>query len=61
VELLGVDESRPGVRPAVQATLDLLRGLGVANLLNDDTRRRDRLLAGWKRQLVSELKGSGQW
>jgi len=61
VELLGVDESQPGVRPAVQATLDLLRGLGVANLLSDDTRRRDRLLAGWKRQLVSELKGAGQW
>ena len=61
VELLGADESRPGVRSAVQTTLDLLRGLGVANLLSDDTRRRDRLLAGWKRQLVSELKGAGQW
>ncbi len=38
VDLLGADERRPGVRPAVQATLDLLRGLGVANLLGDDTR-----------------------
>ena len=28
VELLGVDESRPGVRELVQATLDLVRGLG---------------------------------
>lgn len=61
VDLLGADESRPGVRQAVQATLDLLRGLGVANLLSDDTRRRDRLLAGWKRQLVTELKGVGAW
>ena len=31
VELLGVDESRPGVRELVQATLDLVRGLGLAN------------------------------
>jgi AcrR family transcriptional regulator len=55
VSLLGADESRPGVRQAVQATLDLLRGLGVANLLTDDTQRRDALLAGWKRQLVGQL------
>ena len=40
VDLLGADESQPGVREAVQATLDLLRGLGVANLLNDDSHRR---------------------
>lgn len=51
VELLGADERRPGVREAVQATLDLLRGLGVANLLHDDSIRRDALLAAWKRQL----------
>jgi AcrR family transcriptional regulator len=56
VSLLGADESRPGVRQAVQATLDLLRGLGVANLLNDDTRRRDMLLAGWKRDLARRLE-----
>jgi len=55
VSLLGADETRPGVRPAVQATLDLLRGLGVANLLTDDTRRRDALLGEWKRQLVTRL------
>ena len=55
VSLLGADESRPGVRQAVQATLDLLRGLGVANLLTDDRQRRDALLVGWKRQLVDQL------
>lgn len=55
VSLLGVDDSRPGVRQAVQATLDLLRGLGVANLLSDDTKRRDQLLAGWKRLLLDQL------
>jgi AcrR family transcriptional regulator len=56
VWVLGADESRPGVRQAVQATLDLLRGLGVANLLSDDTRRRDALLAGWKRDLAKRLE-----
>ncbi len=55
VTLLGADESRPGVRQTVQATLDLLRGLGVANLLTDDTVRRDALLAEWKQQLVRHL------
>jgi AcrR family transcriptional regulator len=55
VELLGADERRPGIREAVQATLDLLRGLGVANLLSDDSRRRRVLLAAWKRQLATVL------
>ncbi|MFC0533431.1 TetR/AcrR family transcriptional regulator [Phytohabitans kaempferiae] len=55
VELLGADERAPGVREAVQATLDLLRGLGVANLLSDDTARRTALLSAWKRQLATLL------
>jgi len=55
VTLLGADESLPGVRQTVQATLDLLRGLGVANLLTDDTVRRDALLAEWKQQLAHHL------
>lgn len=53
VDLLGVDERRPGARESVQATLDLLRGLGVANLLSDDSARRGALLAAWKRQLAT--------
>jgi hypothetical protein len=36
VELLGADESRPGVRELVQATLDLVRGLGLADTITDD-------------------------
>ena len=56
VQLLEADETRPGVREAVQATLDLLRGLGVANLLHDDSRRRAQLLAAWKRQLKTILE-----
>lgn len=55
VDLLDADESTPGVREAVQATLDLLRGLGVANLLTDDSARRAVLLAAWKDQLATIL------
>ena len=44
-----------GGREAVQATLDLLRGLGVANLLSDDSARRHALLAAWKRQLATVI------
>ncbi len=47
VELLGVDESRPGARELVQATLDLTRGLGLANTITDDTARRGRILDHW--------------
>ena len=47
VELLGADESRPGVRELVQATLDLVRGLGLANTITDDARRRRRILDQW--------------
>ena len=57
VELLGADESRPGVREAVQVTLDLMRGLGVASLLTDDSARRTRLLAQWSHQLERTLRG----
>jgi len=56
VDLLGADETRPGVRESVQATLDLMRGLGVASLLTDDTARRDRLLAEWTGQLGRILR-----
>lgn len=51
VELLGADESRPGVRETVQGLLDMARGLGLANLLTDDTGRRDRVIAQWSRIL----------
>jgi AcrR family transcriptional regulator len=51
VSLLDVDERVPGVRESVQATLDLARGLGLANLLTDDSRRRARIAAQWARTL----------
>ncbi|MYW95551.1 TetR family transcriptional regulator [Amycolatopsis rubida] len=60
VELLGVDEAQPGVRELVQATLDLGRGLGLANLLTDDTRRREQIVREWARTLESRLAGTEQ-
>jgi AcrR family transcriptional regulator len=55
VQLLGADESRPGVRELVQATLDLVRGLGLADTISDDARRRRRILAEWARTLDAAL------
>lgn len=51
IELLRADESLPGVHEAVQATLDLARGLGLADTLADDSRRRDRVVAQWAEML----------
>ncbi|MFD5345080.1 TetR/AcrR family transcriptional regulator [Streptomyces anulatus] len=56
VELLGADESRPGARETVQGLLDMARGLGLANLLTDDTARRARVVAQWA-ALVEEGLG----
>ncbi len=53
--LLGADESKPRVREAVQATLDFARGLGLANLLTDDSARRSRLVREWARMLEDVL------
>ncbi|MFI6103700.1 TetR/AcrR family transcriptional regulator [Streptomyces sp. NPDC051310] len=55
VELLGADESRPGVRETVQGLLDMARGLGLANLLTDDRTRRDRVVAQWAALLDEAL------
>ena len=55
VEALGADESVPGVRETVQATLDLVRGLGLADLLTDDSARRGRLLRQWAATLDTAL------
>ena len=55
VAALGADESRPGVRELVQATLDLVRGLGLASTITDDTARRRRILHQWADVLDKEL------
>jgi AcrR family transcriptional regulator len=59
VRLLGVDDSDPTVRGLVQATLDLGRGLGLADLLHDDSRRRAYIAAAWSSQLHSALTSAG--
>src|SRR5689334_20838241 len=55
VDALGADESRPRVRELVQATLDLVRGLGLANTISDDTARRRRITSAWATTLDEEL------
>ncbi|MFI0818819.1 TetR/AcrR family transcriptional regulator [Streptomyces sp. NPDC021098] len=55
VDLLGADETAPGVREAVQGLLDMARGLGLANLLTDDSARRERVVAQWSRILDEAL------
>jgi AcrR family transcriptional regulator len=60
VELLGVDETAPGVRETVQATLDMARGLGLANLLTDDSKRRSGIIDRWAEILETALHPAGQ-
>ncbi|MFE2757030.1 TetR/AcrR family transcriptional regulator [Actinosynnema sp. NPDC059335] len=55
VELLGADETKPGVRESVQLTLDLVRGLALADQLTDDRRRRTRIVRHWARVLEESL------
>ncbi|HET8583867.1 MAG TPA: TetR/AcrR family transcriptional regulator [Jatrophihabitans sp.] len=56
VDLLDVDEQVAGVRETVQATLDLARGLGLANLLTDDSARRARIARQWAAMLDGTLR-----
>lgn len=51
LELLDVAEDTDGARETVQATLDMLRGLGLADLVTDDGARRRRVLRAWARTL----------
>lgn len=56
VDLLGIDESLPGNRELVQATLDLVRGLGLANTISNDANRRGRILDRWAGHLTNAMK-----
>ncbi len=60
VELLGVDESVPGTRELVQATLDLVRGLALADIVSDDSRRRAGILDRWAGVLDDQLPLPGK-
>jgi type II secretory pathway component PulL len=55
VELLGANESRSGARETVQGLLDMARGLGLANLLTDDSKRRRGIVRQWAASLDSLL------
>jgi hypothetical protein len=44
------------VRELVQATLDLVRGLGLAATLTDDTARRNRILDQWAAVLDARVQ-----
>ncbi len=55
VELLDADEAQPGDRELVQATLDLVRGFGLAGTLTDDRARRGRILDVWAQVLDDRL------
>ena len=56
VELLAIDEACGDNRRLVQATLDLLRGLGLAASLSDDAKRRAAVLDSWAAVLDHELE-----
>ena len=58
VRLLGVDDADPAVRALIQATLDLARGLALADVLTDDSRRRARVVRAWSNQLATALSAA---
>lgn len=47
VEALGVDDADPVAHHLVQATLDMARGLGLADVLTDDSVRRKQIVHQW--------------
>ena len=55
VRLLRADDRDPGMRALIQATLDLARGLALAGVLTDDSRRRARVVRAWSSQLSAAL------
>lgn len=56
VRLLNADDSDPGTHALIQATLDLARGLGLADLLTDDSRRRAPIARAWAAQLATVIR-----
>lgn len=55
VRLLDVDDTDAHVRSLIQATLDMARGLALADVLTDDSRRRRRVVDAWAEQLAVGL------
>jgi AcrR family transcriptional regulator len=53
LDLLGADGADEDARRTVQITLDLARGLGLADLLSDESARREKIIEFWGRQLAA--------
>jgi AcrR family transcriptional regulator len=56
LEVLDVSERTPGVRETVQGVLDMARGLGLADLLTDDSARRQGIVRQWSHILDQALR-----
>ncbi len=55
VHAIAGDTNDPAVHRLVQATLDMARGLGLADTLSDDSARRKQVIATWSEVLVTAL------
>jgi AcrR family transcriptional regulator len=51
-QMLNADDSDPQTHRLIQATLDLARGLGLADVLTDDSKRRAKVAKAWAQQLT---------
>ncbi|WP_194893140.1 TetR/AcrR family transcriptional regulator [Catenulispora pinisilvae] len=56
IEALGVSDEDESVHRLVQATLDLARGLGLADVLTDDSARRAEVVRAWAAHLDAVLR-----
>jgi AcrR family transcriptional regulator len=56
IEALGVSDEDETVHRLVQATLDLARGLGLADVLTDDSARRAEVVRAWAAHLDAVLR-----
>lgn len=58
-EVLGADTSDARTHRLIQTTLDLARGLGLADVLSDDSRRRQSIARFWAGELRSIKRVEG--
>ena len=55
IAALGVDDNDPTTHHLVQATLDLARGLALADVLTDDSARREKVVLAWAKTVATTL------
>ncbi|MYR08687.1 TetR family transcriptional regulator [Gordonia sp. SID5947] len=58
VEALDPDGTNPQARSVAQVTLDLARGLGLADTLSDDSKRRAQVVATWTDLVTAALRSA---